>query len=61
MSKLGSNINSSHGVELGSMTTATRNAGVSTATCTMIYNSSTNSIEAYFGSTKGWQSIKTAV
>lgn len=61
MSKLGSNINSGNGVELGTMTTSTRNAGVGTATCTMIYNSSTNSVEAYFGSTKGWQSIKTAV
>lgn len=59
--RLGTTISSGNGVELGTMTTSTRNAGVSTATCTMIYNSSTNSLEAYFGSTKAWQSIKTAV
>lgn len=60
-SRLGTLINSGNGVELGTITTSTRNAGVGTATCTMIYNSSTNSVEAYFGSTRAWHSIKTAV
>lgn len=59
--KLGTTISSGNGVELGTMTTSTRNSGIGTVTCTMIYNSSTNSVEAYFGSAKGWQSIKTAV
>jgi len=56
MSKLGSNINSGLGIELGSMTTATRNAGVSTATGTLIFNSSSNSLEGY--GPNGWVEIK---
>lgn len=56
MSKLGSNINSGLGVELGSMTTATRNAGVSTASGTLIYNSNTESIEAY--GPAGWTTVQ---
>ena len=50
MSKLGSNINSGLGVELGSMTTATRNAGVSTATGTIIYNSTNSVVQVWNGS-----------
>ena len=56
MSKLGSNINSGLGIELGSMSAATRNAGVSTAIGTIIYNSTTSGIESY--GPEGWVSVK---
>ena len=55
MSKLGSNINSGLGVELGSMSDATRNAGVSTATGTMIYNSTDGIVQVYSGTT--WDTL----
>jgi len=54
MSKLGSNINSGLGIELGSMSDATRNAGVSTATGTVIYNSTSNAMQVYSGNAAGW-------
>jgi len=47
MSKLGSNINSGLGVELGSMTETTRNAGVGTAVGTIIYNSTDDAGQIY--------------
>ena len=56
MSKLGSNINSGLGIELGSMSNATRNAGVSTATGTVIYNSTSQEVQVYKGSI-GWTNI----
>lgn len=59
--RLGTLIDSGNGVELGTMSTASRNAGVSTSTGTIIYNSTSNSVEAYFGSSKGWQNVYTAV
>jgi len=53
MSKLGSNINSGLGIELGSMTDATRNAGVSTAVGTIIYNSTATEVQIYHPT--GWR------
>ena len=55
MSKLGSNISSALGVELGSMSTATRNSGVSTATGTVIYNSTDDVVQVYNGT--GWDTL----
>jgi hypothetical protein len=49
---------SSSGVGLGATTTTGRNAGVGTATGTIVYNSTNSSFEGYFGPT-GWQTIKT--
>lgn len=60
MSKLGTTISSSSGIEIGSMTTTTRNAGVGTATGTLIYNSTTEAIESYFGPVFGWQAVYTS-
>jgi fibronectin-binding autotransporter adhesin len=47
---------SSAGFGLGSTTTAGRNAGVGTASGTLIFNSSTGSVQVYTGTT--WQEIK---
>ena len=51
-------INSS-GVSLGTTDTAGRNAGVGTATGTLIYNSSTTTVEVYTGPS-GWQSVRSS-
>ena len=52
MSKLNAN-----SIELGSLTTTQRNAGVSTALGTLIYNSTTSSFEGY--GPQGWKNVKT--
>jgi len=47
------------GVNLNTITTASRNAGVSTATGTIIYNSTTASLQLFNGTT--WQNIKSPI
>jgi len=47
-------------VGLGTTTTAGRNAGVGTATGTLIYNSTNDTVECYFGNVFGWIPVKTA-
>jgi len=56
MSKLGSNVDAAHGAELGSTSAATRNAGINTATGTIIYNSEAGveEVQVYKGATYGW-------
>lgn len=46
-----------HSVGLGTTSTTGRDAGISTATGTLIFNSTTESIEAYFGNVTGWQIV----
>jgi hypothetical protein len=57
---VGNNFIGNNSIGLGTNTTAGRNAGVGTATGTIMYNILTDSIEAYFGNTLGWQTIKSA-
>jgi len=45
-------------IGIGTTNTTGRNAGVGTATGTLVYNSTTGSIEGYFGSTIGWVTVK---
>ena len=56
MSKLGSQLGADDGIELNSTSAATRNAGVSTATGTLIYNSDSlvQALQVYKGNTDGW-------
>jgi len=57
MAKLGSALGAAIGAELSSITTTNRNAGMSTATGTIIYNSTTEALEVYFGDPVGWQKV----
>lgn len=56
--QVGDTLLRSNSIGIGTTTTTGRNAGVGTATGTLIYNSSTGSVEGYFGTTIGWVTIK---
>jgi hypothetical protein len=51
-------VGNQHRFGLGDFTTAQRDALTSVSAGTMIYNTSADSYQGYFGSTLGWQTIK---
>ena len=55
---IGNTFIQSNAIGIGTTSTTGRNAGVGTATGTLVYNSTTGSIEGYFGSTIGWVTVK---
>ena len=45
------------GVSVGSTTTTGRNAGVSTATGTLVFNETDGNVQVYKGNTDGWANV----
>ena len=54
---VGNSVINSTSIGIGTTTTAGRNAGVGTATGTLIYNTTTNSFEGY--GPQGWKNVAT--